>query len=141
MKKIISSILCISLLVTIICIPVSATEEAVATENIEEFCDDLNEMVAEHSDSAFVTPDFTDEEQAEETIPEDFDVKYCPRLIVQSDVDGDSAVDTLDLASIEKTVNGHEQLEGCYYMAADFNRNNELTVEDYSQAVNFALAV
>ena len=84
MKKIISLILCVSLLASIICIPVSATEEAVSTENIEEFCEDVSEMVTEYSDSEFVTPDFIEEEQTTVNIDEELEINYCPRLIVQS---------------------------------------------------------
>ena len=90
MKKIISSILCISLLASIISIPVSATEDVVASESIEEFCEDVNEMVTEYSDSEFVTPDFIDEEQTAEGIEDEIEINYCPRLIVQSD----KAIDT-----------------------------------------------
>ena len=95
MKKIISSILCVSLLATIICIPVSATEDVVASESIEEFCEDVNEMVTEYSDSEFVTPDFIEEEQLPENTDEEIEINYCPRLIVQSDksIDTYKAVD------------------------------------------------
>lgn len=61
-------------------------------------------------------------------------------VIVQGDVNGDSIVDALDLYGIEKAINGHSQLEGCYGVAADIDRNNELAMEDYTQAVNLALA-
>ncbi len=85
MKKIISAILCISLLSSIICIPVSAIEEVVVSESIEKFCEDVNEMVTEYSDSDFVTPDFIEDEQISENIDEEIEINYCPRLIVQSD--------------------------------------------------------
>ena len=84
MKKIISSILCISLLASIICIPVSATDEVVVSESIEEFCEDVNEMVTEYRDSEFVTPEFVEEEQTTEHTDEEIEINYCPRLIVQS---------------------------------------------------------
>ena len=95
MKKIISAILCFSLFASIICVPVSATEDAVATENVEEFCDDLNEMISEYRDSEFVTPDFIEEEQTAENPDEEIEINYCPRLIVQSDkkIDTYNAVD------------------------------------------------
>ncbi len=95
MKKIISSVLCVSLLLSMIYIPVSATEEFVATENIEEFCEDINEMVTEYSNSEFVTPEFI--EQATEYISEEIEINYCPRLIVQSDksIDTYNAVDVV----------------------------------------------
>ncbi len=97
MKKIISLILCVSLLASIICIPVSATEEAVSTENIEEFCEDVNELVTEYSDSEFVTPDFVEDEQTMTNTYEEIEINYCPRLIVQSDtpIDTYNAVDVV----------------------------------------------
>ena len=97
MKKIISSILCVSLLATIICIPVSATDEVVTSESIEEFCEDVNEMVTEYNDSEFVTPDFIEEEQTAENTDEEIEINYCPRLIVQSDepIDTYNAVDVV----------------------------------------------
>ena len=85
MKKIISIIICISLLSSIICIPVSATEEVVVSESIEKFCEDVNEMITEYSDSEFVTPEFIEEEQTTENTDEEIEINYCPRLIVQSD--------------------------------------------------------
>lgn len=98
MKKLISTILCISLLSSIICIPVSATEEVVVSENIEEFCEDVNEMVNEYGDSDFVTPDFIEEDPATESASEEIEINYCPRLIVQSDepIDTYNAVDVVN---------------------------------------------
>ncbi|MBR0535860.1 MAG: hypothetical protein IIX14_05720, partial [Clostridia bacterium] len=95
MKKVISFILCISLFASILGIPVSATEDAVSTENIEEFCQDVNEMIKEYSDSEFVTPDFIEEEQTAENTDEEIEINYCPRLIVQSDkyIDTYNAID------------------------------------------------
>ena len=97
MKKIISTILCVSLLALIICIPVSATEEVVVSESIEEFCEDVNEMVTEYSDSEFVTPDFIEDKQTSENTVEEIEINYCPRLIVQSDkpIDTYNAVDVV----------------------------------------------
>ncbi len=97
MKKIISTILCISLLSSIICIPVSAMEEVVVSESIEEFCEDVNEMINEYSDSEFVTPDFIEKEQTTENTDEEIEINYCPRLIVQSDkpIDTYNAVDVV----------------------------------------------
>ncbi|MBE6801803.1 MAG: hypothetical protein E7530_02835 [Ruminococcaceae bacterium] len=96
MKKTISTILCISLLASIICIPVSATEEVVISESIEEFCEDVNEMVTEYSDSEFVTPEFIDEQPSEDA-DENIEINYCPRLIVQSDkpIDTYNAIDVV----------------------------------------------
>ena len=95
MKKIISFILCVSLLASILCIPVSATEEVATSENIEEFCEDVNEMVNEYGDSDFVTPEFIEEEQTAEHTDEDIEINYCPRLIVQSNkpIDTYNAID------------------------------------------------
>ncbi|MBE6803238.1 MAG: hypothetical protein E7530_10225, partial [Ruminococcaceae bacterium] len=97
MKKIISTILCVSLLATIICVPVSAMEEVVVSESIEEFCEDVNEMVTEYSGSEFVTPDFIEEEQTTVNIDEELKINYCPRLIVQSDkpIDTYNAIDVV----------------------------------------------
>lgn len=98
MKKIISSILCVSLLTSIIYIPVSATENVVVSESIEKFCEDVNEMVTEYSDSDFVTPDFIEEDPATESASEEIEINYCPRLIVQSDepIDTYNAVDVVN---------------------------------------------
>lgn len=96
MKKIISSILCISLLASILCVPVSATEKAIVTESIDDFCEGISEMVTEYSDSGFVTPDFIGEDQTTKT-NEEIEIKYCPRLIVQSDepIDTYNAIDVV----------------------------------------------
>lgn len=85
MKKILSCILCFTLLVSIIYIPVTATKEVVATENVEQFCDDLNKMIDEYSDSDYVTPEFVEEEQVSVIVDDEVEVNYHPRLIVQSD--------------------------------------------------------
>lgn len=84
MKKVLSCILCFSLLASIICIPVTATEEVIDTESVEQFCDDLNQMIDEYSNSDYVTPDFIEEETTA-TVDNELEVNYCPRLIIQSD--------------------------------------------------------
>ena len=61
-------------------------------------------------------------------------------LIVQGDINGDSAVDVLDAAYVELVTNGHKQLTYAYFLAADTNSDEEITVEDYSQVVNLVLA-
>lgn len=61
-------------------------------------------------------------------------------LIVQGDVNGDSAVDVLDAYSISLTVNGHADLSGNEFLAADINHDENLDVVDYQQAVNLALS-
>ncbi len=83
MKKLISLIICLSLFISLTYIPVCATNEVAETENIEEFCDDINDMITEYADSEFVTPDFVEEQLAELDESEN-EVKYLSRLIVQS---------------------------------------------------------
>ena len=61
-------------------------------------------------------------------------------LIVEGDINGDSAVDVLDAYSVSLTVNGHKDLTGNEFLAADINQDEELTIVDYQQVVNFALA-
>lgn len=61
-------------------------------------------------------------------------------LIVQGDINGDSAVDVLDAAYVELVTSGHKQLTDAYFLAADTNSDEEITVEDYSQVVNLVLA-
>ena len=61
-------------------------------------------------------------------------------LIVEGDVNGDSAVDVLDAAYVELVTSGHKQLTDAYFLAADTNMDQEITVEDYSQVVNLVLA-
>ncbi len=96
MKKIISSFLCLSLFISLTYIPVSATNEVTETENIEEFCDDINDMITEYADSEFVTPTFVEEQPAELSEPEN-EVKYLSRLIVQSNesIDSCNAIDVV----------------------------------------------
>ena len=61
-------------------------------------------------------------------------------LIVEGDINGDSAVDVLDAAYVELVTSGHKQLTDAYFLAADTNLDQEITVEDYSQVVNLVLA-
>ena len=61
-------------------------------------------------------------------------------LIVEGDINGDSAVDVLDAAYVELVTSGHKQLTDAYFLAADTNSDEEITVEDYSQVVNLVLA-
>lgn len=61
-------------------------------------------------------------------------------LIVQGDINGDSAVDVLDAYSVSLTVNEHKDLTGNEFLAADINQDEELTIVDYQQVVNFALS-
>ena len=61
-------------------------------------------------------------------------------LIVEGDVNGDSAVDVLDAAYVELVTSGHKQLTDAYFLAADTNLDQEITVEDYAQVVNLVLS-
>ena len=61
-------------------------------------------------------------------------------LIVRGDVDCDSAVDVIDAHIVSLAVNGHTDLTGNDFLAADTNSDGELTVEDYAQVVNLVLA-
>ena len=61
-------------------------------------------------------------------------------LIVEGDINGDSAVDVLDAAYVALVANRHQQLTDAYFLAADTNSDEEITVEDYSQVVNLVLA-
>ena len=61
-------------------------------------------------------------------------------LIVRGDVDCDSAVDVIDAHIVSLAVNGHTDLTGNDFLAADTNSDGELTVEDFSQVVNLVLA-
>ena len=61
-------------------------------------------------------------------------------LIVQGDVNGDSAVDVLDCFAVSLDANNQKNLEGHYKTAADIDRNDEIDVVDYQQVVNLALS-
>lgn len=158
MKKIMSSILCVSLLASIICIPVSATEEVVVSESIEEFCEDVNEMINEYGGSEFVTPNFIVEEQTDENTDEELEIDYLPRLIVQSDkpintynaidvVSGFSNFYIVQFENEQDTNFAHEQYINnpdiisveydisynafTYTTGNNTKKNTELTFEDY----------
>ncbi|MBR2875664.1 MAG: leucine-rich repeat protein, partial [Clostridia bacterium] len=60
-------------------------------------------------------------------------------LIIPGDINGDSIIDVIDLANIELTMNSQKELTGEYFLAADTNMDNEITIEDYSSAVNLAV--
>ena len=63
-------------------------------------------------------------------------------LIVEGDINGDSAVDVIDASIVALTANGLSTFEeDCYFLAADTNADEEITVEDYAQVVNLVLAV
>ena len=49
-------------------------------------------------------------------------------IIVEGNVDGDSAVDVLDAYQVSLVINGHKQLTDAYFLAADTNSDEEITV-------------
>lgn len=61
-------------------------------------------------------------------------------LIVEGDVNGDSAVDVIDASATEQAVNGHKELSGDYFLAGDSNRDEVIDIVDYQQVVNCALS-
>ena len=61
-------------------------------------------------------------------------------LIVEGDVNGDSAVDVLDASAVSLAANGHSSLIDEYRLAADSNMDDVITVEDYSQIVNIVVS-
>ena len=61
-------------------------------------------------------------------------------LIVEGDVDGDSAVDVIDASVVALVANNLAKLEDEYFLAADTNADEEITVEDYAQVLNMVLA-
>lgn len=131
MKKTISSILCISLLASMFYVPVLATEEVVVSENIEQFCEDVNEMVTEYSDSEFVTPEFIEEEQTTANTNEELEINYCPRLIVQSDepINTYNAVDLVSGFSNFYIVQFENEEDTNYAYEKYLNDKNIISVE------------
>ncbi len=61
-------------------------------------------------------------------------------LIVNGDTNGDSVCDALDAAQVALVSNGHKTIDGAYKMAADNNRDDEISIEDYQAIVNKAIA-
>ncbi|MGN1316790.1 MAG: S8 family serine peptidase [Acutalibacteraceae bacterium] len=94
--KILSFILSVTMLFCIFpsATPVSALTEKTVTENVENFCDDLNEMVAEYSDLDFVTPDFAEENPATENFVADNAVGFSTYSNVTPEVSGNAELDT-----------------------------------------------
>ncbi len=139
MKKVLCTVLCISLLASIICIPVSATEEVVVTENVEEFCADLNEMVSEYSDSDFVTPEFVEEQPVVNT-EEEIEINYCPRLIVQSDkpINTYNAVDVVSGFS-NFYILQFESEEDTNYAYEKYVNNDDILSVEYDVSYNALL--
>ena len=137
MKKIISCILCFSLLASIICIPVSATEDVVVSESIEEFCEDINEMISKYSDSEFVTPDFIEEEQPTVNIDKEIELNYCSRLIVQSDKPIDT-YNAIDVASgfLNFYILQFNNEEETNYAYEQYKNNQDIISVEYDVSYN-----
>ncbi len=60
-------------------------------------------------------------------------------IIVQGDVNGDSAVDVLDALDVQKASTGKKELTGNYHTAADTDLDGEISVHDYTQVVNMVV--
>ncbi len=85
MKKIISLILTFTLFFSIFNISVYAVENTTNEEDVEDFCEELTEMVNDYADSEFVTPDSSVIEETTAELGEETEINFCSRLIVQSD--------------------------------------------------------
>ncbi len=125
MKKIISTILCVSLVVSIICIPVSAISESTGSSDISGFINGINELTQKYdADKDFeVTSENISSENFSEEAPTyysassvsenetddepELDFQTC-RLIVQSDIDFS------DYGAVEK-VSGFENFHILQY--------------------------
>ncbi len=57
-------------------------------------------------------------------------------IILQGDVNGDSAVDVLDAVEVQKAATTKTELTGNYFAAADADFDGEISAYDYSQVVN-----
>ena len=62
-------------------------------------------------------------------------------LIVEGDINGDSAVDVLDAYTVSLVVNSQDNLSGEYFLAGDVNLDDIIDITDYQSVVNTALAV
>ena len=69
------------------------------------------------------------------------DISEVYTLIVQGDINGDSTVNVIDLAEIERASNGHKALNDSYFLAGDINCNEVIDVSDFQTAVNMALQI
>ena len=85
MKRLLSCILCISLIMSVIIVPVGATDAVVFKENAKEFCSDMIDLISEYGDTEYITPDKSVLESEADYGVENSDINYCSRLIVQSD--------------------------------------------------------
>lgn len=61
-------------------------------------------------------------------------------LVINGDINGDSALDVLDISFIEKSINSNCELNKYSTVAADINGDSEITVADYQQTLNKILA-
>ena len=64
---------------------------------------------------------------------------YTYNVVVYGDVNGDSAVDVIDLAMIQSASTQKTELEGNYLLAADFGNKGLVDTTDYQQAINIAM--
>ncbi len=62
-------------------------------------------------------------------------------LIVQGDINGDSAVDVLDAHTVSLVANSQANLSDEYFLAGDVNTDDVIDITDYQSVVNTALAV
>lgn len=60
-------------------------------------------------------------------------------VIVYGDINGDSAVDVLDMSTIEKVSNSHGELKENYLLAADLDNNGNVETADFQRVVNIGL--
>lgn len=60
-------------------------------------------------------------------------------MVVYGDLNGDSAVDVLDVAIAEKVASKTLGLDGDFLLAADYDSSGDVSVTDYQQIVNSAL--
>ncbi len=60
-------------------------------------------------------------------------------LCVKGDINGDSVCDVLDIVSSEKHINDEYVLTGIEEKSADFDGDNDITVQDFTRIVNIAM--
>ena len=61
-------------------------------------------------------------------------------MIVQGDINGDSAVDVLDAHEVSLVANGQDNLSDEYFLAGDVNTDEVIDITDYQSVVNTALS-
>ncbi len=62
------------------------------------------------------------------------------RLVVYGDINDDSYVNVLDAFDVERTANDYRELIEYEFLAADINKDGNITVEDYQSVVNIGLS-